>query len=189
MYKVKVTTQANLAQGFGEMLNEFSDQSAIVGTKVAEDFGNRMLAEVREYPEPPKFPIGKFPWVSERQRRFVLAKLSEQARARGAGDDIRYQRTFKFRNSWSFEVKSIVTGIVLILRSSWDGARFVVGTLNQRSLKEAAATQQPFHADRWKLVAETFKRLSQEMSDDYFDKMKDLFGESFTKMVRRRSRS
>jgi hypothetical protein len=104
-----------------------------------------MLAALSFYPPPPNYAYGKFPWKSEKQRRFVMAKLNGQ----------KYQRTFGLRRAWHVYVETLSGRLVMTVINTDPSAQFVVGRLNQRSRAEAALPVQPFHAPRWRLAVDT----------------------------------
>lgn len=128
-----------------------------------------MLNELAFEPGPPNYPIK---WKSQKQRRYVMRLLRDEAIERGdfirgprggiIVTDLRYKRRRDgLSTQWKASVDFGNGTVVLSVSNSAttrDGkplAPFVVGTLNQRSRGEAVAPIQPFHADRWPVAVDT----------------------------------
>jgi hypothetical protein len=182
------TLGPDLAAGFTSLVQE-------VGREVWEPIIPRMLDDLREYPGAPSYPID---WTSERQRLFVLALLRRQAIERGdftrgprggiVITDLRYQRTFDLREGWTAEVVTSGSGVILRVGNSAGAVKFVVGSLNFRSLGEAREPQQRFHADRWQLAAETVRFWFAVAQKEMTDQVNQAFGDLVSFEVKRRSR-
>lgn len=87
---------------------------------------SRLLARVKVEPGKPHYPLR---WKSDRQRRYVMAKLREE-------NNLPYQRTGKLLNSYELELVEEPTSAILRLVNNDPKARFVVGD-----------DAQPFHLD------------------------------------------
>ncbi len=87
---------------------------------------SRLLARLQVKPNKPTYPLR---WKSERQRRYVMAKLREEG-------NLPYQRTDKLLNSYELELVEEPTSAILRLVNTDPKARFVVGD-----------DAQPFHLD------------------------------------------
>ncbi len=93
----------------------------------------RMLTRLRVEPGPPHYPIR---WTSDKQRRFVMAKLRRE-------NNLPYQRTHLLVNSYDVVLNSTEAGGILLVTNDDPSARFVVGD-----------DQQGFHIDTgWQSTA------------------------------------
>ena len=92
---------------------------ATVDGPIMTRLNDTLLTQLQTAPGPPKYPLK---WRSEKQRRFVMAKLRREK-------NLPYKRTGGLVRGWelvtAFEVGS--GGISLL--HPWDGIRFVVGPL------------------------------------------------------------
>jgi hypothetical protein len=90
-------------------------------------------------------------WDSERQRRFVMAKLSEE-------DNLPYKRTRRYQQGW--RVHKETQGYVLSNPVEYSG--FVAGVASGR-LQDAqhvtSTGQSHIHKDRWKVLAVTLSKV------------------------------
>lgn len=162
---------------------------------VFNEYAPRLLDDLQYEPEPHQ---GKVEWVSRRQQRKVSALLRQQAIERGdyrigsrggiVVDDLRYERTHQLGRGWKVEPVFDGARFALVVSNPAQSARFVVGSLNMRSLDEAAAPQQPFHAGRWPLAAKTVAYWLGLIRADYAERMADTFGDYVKTAAKRRSR-
>jgi hypothetical protein len=149
-----------------------------VGKPVLDKLRDPMLAALKFYPPPPNYAYGKFPWKSERQRRFVMAKLRGQ----------KYTRTFELRKAWRVYVETLNGRLVMSVINLADSAQFVVGRLNQRSRAEAAIPVQPFHAPRWRLAVDTVKPFFEKAETDFTKAMGGAFDDAIRVKATKRSK-
>lgn len=89
-------------------------------------FKRRILKVLRQYPGPPSYPIR---WKSERQRRYVMAKLRRE-------NNLPYQRTGRLRQGWKVDNRITPGGGYIEVFNEVPYARFVQGD-----------DAQPFHLD------------------------------------------
>lgn len=76
-----------------------------------------ILDELREDPGPVKYPFG---WKSERQRRFVMAKLRREK-------NLPYKRTGALRAGWMTNIRDKSDGAIFEVENRALYARFVQG--------------------------------------------------------------
>lgn len=190
--KVAVNTQ--FIEDTLRFADEFEGLVQEAGREIMDPIIPQMLEELRQYPGPPNYPIK---WTSAKQRKKVMILLRQQAIERGdfvigprggkVVTDLRYQRTGKFGEGWSAEVIVKGTTVIMKVGNPFMATEFIVGTLNFRSLNEARLPQQPFHADRWQLAAETVRKYFLIAENDMRGAVNAAF-EDFVIDVKRRSR-
>ena len=151
MVSVRLTINTGFIEGLEDFVDEFDEMVREISEEVYKVHAPNILTLLRQSVARPTYPIE---WKSERQRRFVLALLTREAKANGTYPDISYKPTGKLAAGWTSEVRSLPTGATLSFANPADFAEFAYGSLNQRSLGEAARPQQPFHKDRYVLAAE-----------------------------------
>lgn len=115
-------------------------------------FKRRLLKKLRQYPGPPSYPIR---WKSERQRRYVMAKLRRE-------NNLPYTRTGQLRQGWTVEANITVNGGDILVYNEVPYARYVQGD-----------DAQPFHLDTgWvqagPVIAEERARLEDVLIETYF---------------------
>lgn len=107
--------------------------------------GDYLLAELRQYPGPVKYPIL---WKSERQRRAFFA-------SNGFGRGIPTQRTNALRDGWK-----------LVTETGSEGARLMVTNLTDYEQYVTGNDQQPFHTRTgWNRSEEIIERWGATMID------------------------
>jgi len=108
--------------------------------------------------------------------------------------NLKYQRTFELRDDWQLEFKAQEGRITLTISNKAQNdrgdyiAQFVVGTLNQRSRREAAEPQQPFHSPRWPLAVDTVNFWLDAYRENVVGALETQFDEFLQSTIRRRSR-
>jgi hypothetical protein len=101
--------------------------------KLARERRTKILARLQNMPPPPNYPIGQFPWKSEKQRIYVIIKLKSE-------NNFPYTRTGNLVKRWKVSVTFTQkdAGGEVILQNDSPVGQFVFGI-----------HQQPFHAGRW----------------------------------------
>lgn len=137
---------------FGELADASKRFPGIYNTAVKRNIVrviNRMLTELRDEPGPPKYPLR---WKSERQRRYVMAKLSEEG-------NLPYKRTHKLSKSWRADV--VFTD---------EGGTFSVSNNDTSSIYVQGDYQQPFHLDTgWPAAAPIISKYADILEDVLID--------------------
>jgi hypothetical protein len=199
---MKVTTQLNTALvegivGLGEELAQITESEA---REVFADYLPRIQQDLAYEPEPPDYPVGKFPWkggIGSAQHKKVMTLLTQAAIARGDYKigprggiqitNLRYERTHDLSGGWQVEVDFSGSRTSLKISNPAAEAPFVYGSLNQRSLEEAAKPQQVFHADRWPLMAERIRYWGDLALGELRERMAQHFGSAVQALAQRRS--
>lgn len=202
-YQVRIEVSAVL-DGVEQYLDELAARLPASSERAYGMIKDPLLAALQTYPEPPDYAVGQFPWHSDKQRRKVLSLLRAQAIARGdyiegprGGKQItnlRYQRTGEFGQAWEIVHEARQDVAILTVRNTARNrggtffAQFVVGTLSQRSVREAAEPQQRFHAPRWGLAVVIVNQYRDIYEDAIRADLVAQFREAVTVNAKRRSR-
>ena len=145
-----------------EMLQETRDE-------IAPD----ALAELQSDPGEVKYPIE---WASDKQRKFVMAKLRRE-------NNLPYQRTDKLRNMWVVEVR----GRAIVIENISSIAKYVYGSLAQ-DRSAALRFQQPFHKNtEWQPATDTASFWLDAATEIYMDKFDERLRDFATGNIRRRA--
>ena len=103
----------------------------------------RMNRELMALPGRPKYPIR---WASEKQRKFVMAKLRAQ-------NNLPYRRTGKLARRWQLLAALRLEAGTITIENPADIAQYIYGDRVGRH-------QQPFHKDTgWALASAFFEKL------------------------------
>ena len=106
---------------------------------------SQILADLRQEPGKPRYPLR---WKSERQRRFVMAKLSREG-------NLPYQRTHRLSKGWDIVFTDTADGGVMSAFNETPYARFVQGD-----------DAQPFHLDtNWIQAADVIVKWEDVAAD------------------------
>lgn len=134
-----------------------------ISKEISSELEAPLLAELQKYPSRPSYAYGEFPWKTERQRRYVMAKLKGR----------RSRRSGKLRKGWRVSITGERGKLIFLVVNTEAYAQFVVGRFNQKSRDDAVMPIQPFHAPRWKPAVDIVK--------PYFVKADAAFAAAITK--------
>lgn len=126
MFKAKVTIATDVLDAIDDAARQSPKLMQTAFRRATRRLRSRMLADLRKTPGRPHYPLR---WKSEKQRRFVMAKL----RAEG---NLPYQRTGRLEASWYVEFEPDADGGLFVVGNEASYARYVVGD-----------DAQPFHLD------------------------------------------
>lgn len=126
MFKAKVTIATDVLDAIDDAARQSPKLMHTAFRRATRRLRSRMLADLRKTPGRPHYPLR---WKSEKQRRFVMAKL----RAEG---NLPYQRTGRLEASWYVEFEPDADGGLFVVGNEASYARYVVGD-----------DAQPFHLD------------------------------------------
>lgn len=171
MIKVTATTDFKPINDLSQFVGDFQSASKRA-TSTAFSYANQnlLLTLVQTTPPPAKKPIE---WTSDKQRRFVMAKLRRE-------DNLPYKRTGRANASWRVELKQEGNTSRIVVQNTWDASQFVYGTLNMKSRNAALAVQQKFHRNTgWPLAVDIVKPGLLEIKDIYLDELSRLIGLEF----------
>jgi hypothetical protein len=168
------TTPLDNVENFARSLPQVVET---VGRPVVEQLRAPLLAALSFYPVPPNYGYGKFPWKSEKQRRYVMMLLKGQ----------KYQRTYGLARAWQVTVDAQSGRLVMTIINTDPSAQFVGGRLNQRSRAEALLPQQPFHSPRWRPWIDIIAPFFEKAKADFMTAMTTKFRAALTVKTTRRS--
>lgn len=120
---LEITTDTKV---FDDVKYHVTHAGARFNARIRPTIGNQLLVKLQTEPGKPSYPLR---WASERQRRFVMAKLRREK-------NLPYRRTHKFVRGWKITHTATVSGGMIVVSNPWDKEIYVTGT-----------QQQPFHAD------------------------------------------
>lgn len=121
-----------------------------VNRTLKEDVERRMRAKLQTNPPPPRYPLK---WKSERQRKYVMAKLR-------AENNLPYQRTGALIAAWEFNANtSEVGGLIEIVNPS-PVARYVFGADRQPMF--------PHWYDADRILLEEQQYVTEVLEDTWF---------------------
>lgn len=107
-------------------------------------------------PGRPHYPLA---WTSERQRRFVMAKLRRE-------NNLPYQRTGRMVAAWRTETAPIDAGIAIMISNNSPAAPYVVGNRQQRYHRQTG----------WYQVDDKVLELSEYTTNELIDVYGSILG-------------
>lgn len=140
-----------------DVLDAINDQMrrtpGLMQTAVQRQLRNtrrRILPTLRALePGPPRYPLR---WKSDRQHRFVMAKLRREG-------NLPYQRTGDLLRRYDLTLTSSDAGGVFTLTNDAPQAPFVIGN-----------AQQPYHIDTgWEFIGVTANRVQDTVTEDLIE--------------------
>lgn len=131
MIKVKVIVDLDILDAIAEAVQKSPTLMKTAYDKATRRLRSRIVTALSTEPGPPNYPIR---WKSEKQRRYVMAKLKEEG-------NLPYQRTHALAEGWKAEVAQDGEGGIMTVSNKSPIARYVQGD-----------DAQPFHLDRWTQV-------------------------------------
>lgn len=128
--------------------------------KSAEDAADETLTEIKRQMSAPGQPI-TYPvqWDSEKQKRFVIAKLREEG-------NLPYSRTDAYRNGWT--ITKHPDGLSL---SNKHPAGAIGGTLKGSNLASLTSWQSKIHRGRWPAILPIVRAEIGKLSKRIMDKL------------------
>lgn len=157
------------------------DQSQVV-YEVVEESVNEIrpfaIDELQYQPSKPKYPLR---WASEKQRRFVMAKLTKE-------NNLPYRRTGKLAEQWRMYLLAQAEGsFSVVIENASPVSKFVYGSLAQ-DRGAALRFQQPFHQDTgWFPATDTVKYWFDALDDMINQKLDERFEAHLKEKPKRRA--
>jgi hypothetical protein len=152
----------------------------------------QILSDLESYPPETSFPVGSFPWASEKQRRKVLSLLRAQAIARGdftigprggiVVTNLKYQRTFDFQRSCIIEFDQQGGRFNIAVSSTFPASQYVVGS---GDIARSPKPQQPFHKNRWYVFTKVLQFYGDFVAAEFGRQMDDIFSQQIEQAVKR----
>lgn len=156
MFKIQVQIEADVMRAWKAQLERAPGVMQEAGSRVIRAHGQNFLDELKRTPGPVKYPIR---WKSERQRRYVMAKLRRE-------NNLPYRRTGRLSAGW--KVFSNTRGYIseIAVTNDVDYMPFVQGDFAQ-----------PFHLDTgWPQFAPIFSAWEMRLQDAFVDEYLTLSG-------------
>lgn len=126
MFKAKVIVATDVLDAIDDAAMKSPKLMQTAFRRATRRLRARILADLRDEPNAPNYPLR---WKSERQRRYVMAKLRKD-------NNLPYKRTGKLLAGWRVEFEPDADGGLLVVENDTLYARYVVGD-----------DAQPFHLD------------------------------------------
>lgn len=178
MIGVTITQSFDLDNDLKAFESGFEDELDDLGDQIDRRFLRPLLSELTIEPGKPQYPIA---WTSDKQRKFVMAKLRRE-------NNLPYRRTGNLALSWEGEVTQSDGEIAFLVTNPTPSAVYVYGSLNQRSLNEARVPQQVYHRNTgWELAAATIQPYA-DAAVEYAERQVERYEPFVKTSTRRRSR-
>lgn len=121
MFSATLLVDDDILDAFSEAARQSPRLTAIAYRRAIRPLASRMLEDLRRQPQAARKP---FIWKSERQRRFVMAKLTED-------NNLPYQRTGDLSAGWDVELDTTDDGGILQATNDVSYTEFVQGDFAQ----------------------------------------------------------
>lgn len=161
---MRFTTRSNVRERITRIqsnLNAFPQQIADITQEVVDKAEPDVLQLLTFTPPTPRYPYGKFPWQTEKQRRAYFA-------TNGFGNGIPYRRKGNANKGWRLFGVARPNGATVIVQNEWDKYKYVGGTFMSDS------PQQRFHdATGWTKVKTLRADVYRILIDTYRDVIRD----------------
>lgn len=146
MITAKQVTTTEPIEQISAFLDGYNQLVADIGNEVTNIVAPQMLDELRYTPPAVKYPIQ---WTSEKQRKAFFA-------TDGFGRGIPTRRTNKMQQAWRVIGKSKNGKFELVVSNPVAYTKWVVGTLDFRSSRQAIVPMQKFHQNTgWQPIQPT----------------------------------
>jgi hypothetical protein len=158
-------------------MTDFQSEVYRIAGYTADEVQPYLLDELYYYPPPAKHPIQ---WTSERQRKFVMAKLRRE-------NNIPYSRTYSLRKGWRVGLAQVADGFAFQVQNDAEYTQFVVGSL-AKDTSRARAYQQQFHRKTgWVLASDTitfwFDAFYERLNENVQQELSYIAGDVNTRRV------
>lgn len=128
MIKVKVIVDTDILQAIAEQAQKTPKLMQTAYDRATRRLRSRIVETLSTEPGPPQYPIR---WKSQKQRRYVMAKLREEG-------NLPYQRTHALSEGWKAAIEQDGSGGIMTVTNKSPVAQYVQGDYAQ-----------PFHLGRW----------------------------------------
>lgn len=157
MIRATANTQPGVLDAIRRELADSPRKIGEIAQKVARSrSAQAMLVDLKTEPGKPTYPLR---WKSERQRRFVMAKLRRE-------NNLPYRRTHDLSRAWRIVALIPELGVAeIILVNDTPYAQFVQGQY-----------QQPYHIDTgWQNVQTINTRYASAITGEYLQEWNNVF--------------
>lgn len=144
-FKAEISVDDDILAAYKDAAGKLPKLTQTAFRRQAQRIARRVRAELRTEPPPPTYPLQ---WKSQRQRRYVLAKLRREG-------NLPYQRTGRLLRGWEVSYNTDNFGGLLEVENDTSYARYVQGD-----------DAQPMHlATGWTQAAEVVAKYREEAED------------------------
>jgi len=175
---IRVTATINTAP-IDDLIGFLDSQNQIVediGNQVFDHNAPTLLDELQYEPGAVKYPIQ---WASERQRKFVMAKLRRE-------DNLPYQRTHELVEKFEVVRLNEAGQFLIVVRNNSPVAKYVVGSLAKDRTAAVRFIQQ-FHLNTgWQPAVDTVNYWLDAMREEFLELYAQVIGEFGTTGYKRR---
>lgn len=146
MLDVKVTINTQPLKEAEQWFDNIALELQQIGDRVQREIEPTLLSELAFYPGPSSRPFvwSNNPTKNRKAQRYYFAAVKRGDIETSGGQ---YVRTGAYGRSWFVEQSVEKGAFTLRIGSTHPAAKWIGGTLNQRSVKEAIAWQIPGHAN------------------------------------------
>lgn len=146
MIQIESVVDIDIVKAYRDLARDLPKVTQRAFKGIIQRHSTKIIRELSTEPGSPRYPLR---WKSDRQRRYVMAKLRREG-------NLPYQRTHKLAKSWRADIRATGAEGWLEIRNDTPDARFVQGD-----------DVQPFHLDTgWPQAAEVFVKYEELMVDD-----------------------
>lgn len=157
MIRVTATFDTQSLESLIAFVDQFADVAYAAFEETVNEIEPVMLAELQDTPGTPKYPLR---WASDKQRKFVMAKLRRD-------NNLPYRRTGKLAAGWQVSIERNGDTFAMVVSNPASVAKYVYGSLAQNR-NAALRFQQPFHQDTgWQAATDTVSYWQQAVAEDY----------------------
>lgn len=147
MFKIQAQIDTDVVQAWRAQMDKTPALMQEAGSRVIQRYRADILDQLQRQPGPPKYPLR---WKSERQRRFVMAKLRRE-------NNLPYRRTGRLAAGWRVLSNTVGNISEIAITNNVDYMPFVQGDWAQ-----------PFHLDTgWPQFAPIFTEWEPRLQDAF----------------------
>jgi hypothetical protein len=178
MIRVKATFDTQALENLEAFVDQFADVAYMAFEETVAEIEPALLQELQDTPPKPTYPLR---WASDKQRKFVMAKL----RAEG---NLPYRRTGKLAAAWTVDIDRNGSTFAMVVQNPATAAPFVYGSLAQNRTA-ALRFQQPFHQDTgWQAATDTVTYWQNALNEDFAKNLNKIASVEFKRRAFTRTR-
>lgn len=149
MIKADVTVDIDVLEAINDASKTAAKRMNKAYKRRIKTIRQNVLDELRETPGKPRYPLR---WKSDKQRKFVMAKLRREK-------NLPYKRTGALEAGWTTEIRDQKNGAIFQVQNRLPFAKFVQGD-----------DAQPYHIDTgWNSAAEIVSKWREKATDLLID--------------------
>lgn len=178
MIRVKTTFDTAALDGLQAFIDQFADMAFEAFEETVNEIEPVMFTELEDEPPKPTYPLR---WASDKQRKFVMAKLRRE-------NNLPYRRTGRIRQAWMGKITRDGNSFGYTVSNSAPASVFVYGSLAQNRTA-AIRFQQPFHQDTgWQAATDTVSYWQNAIQEDFSSRLQKIAQVAFKRRAYTRTR-